>query len=242
MVAMAIGRSRPSRPPCETEGEIGVAFNHELPTGRAEQGKRRRSCSTASQARLLRSPWPRLLPAPSFRRPSTRTQAQSPAASAPGPVLKTPWGEPDLQGIWMEETDTPLQRPAKYADQEFFTEAQRAELDYVRSALAGKDKRAERGTELDVGGSYNQLFVPRKHTGARTSMVVDPPNGRIPQLTAEAQKIGRRRTGISPRSVAIDRDLQDRIPHLCRRQIRSEPLAAARGACPALQHRGHESP
>ena len=174
--------------------------------------------------------------------PITGTQAQTSPASAPAPVLKTLWGEPDLQGIWTEETDTPLQRPAKYADQEFFTAAQRAELDLQRAALAGKDRRAERGTELDVGGSYNQLFVPRKHTGTRTSMVVDPPNGRIPQLTAEAQKVGRRRAGISPRPVAIDRDLQDRIPDLCRRQIRSDPLAAARRACPALQHRGHESP
>jgi len=38
-----------------------------------------------------------------------------------GPDLKTPWGEPDLQGIWTDETDTPLQRPAQYANQEFFT-------------------------------------------------------------------------------------------------------------------------
>jgi hypothetical protein len=121
--------------------------------------------------------------------PIARTQAQSLAASAPAPVLKTPWGEPDLQGIWMEETDTPLQRPARYGNQEFFTAAQRAELDVERAALAGKDNRAERGTELDVGGSYNQLFVPRKHTGTRTSMIVDPPNGRIPQLTAEAQRL-----------------------------------------------------
>ena len=42
-------------------------------------------------------------------------------ASAQAPTLKTPWGEPDLQGIWTDETDTPLQRPAQYANQEFFT-------------------------------------------------------------------------------------------------------------------------
>jgi hypothetical protein len=120
--------------------------------------------------------------------PVTRMQAQSPAASAP-PVLKTPWGEPDLQGIWMEETDTPLERPARYANKEFFTAAELAELDAQRAALQGKDQRAERGTELDVGGSYNQLFVPRKHTGTRTSLIVDPPTGRIPQQTAEAQKM-----------------------------------------------------
>ena len=51
-----------------------------------------------------------------------RTQAQAPSATASAPVLKTPWGEPDLQGIWTDEFDTPLQRPAKYATQEFFTE------------------------------------------------------------------------------------------------------------------------
>src|SRR5579871_2782078 len=56
--------------------------------------------------------------------------AQAPAsAAAPSPPLITPWGEPDLQGIWTDETDTPLQRSPKFADQEFFTDAQRADLD-----------------------------------------------------------------------------------------------------------------
>ena len=64
-------------------------------------------------------------------------QAPSPGASPGTPVAapKTAWGEPDLQGIWTDETDTPLQRPAKYANQEFFTEAQRAELDKARSEV-----------------------------------------------------------------------------------------------------------
>ena len=69
-----------------------------------------------------------------------RTQAQGPAAAvtAPTPALKTPWGEPDLQGIWTDEFDTPLQRPAKYAEQEFFTEAQRAELDKERTEMLNR--------------------------------------------------------------------------------------------------------
>jgi hypothetical protein len=119
--------------------------------------------------------------------------AQAPTAPAappsPAPALKTPWGEPDLQGIWTDETDTPLQRPARYASQEFFTEAQRAELDRARSEVLGRDQRAERGTERDVGGAYNSVFVSWKRLGARTSLIVDPPNGRIPALTPEAQKI-----------------------------------------------------
>ena len=102
---------------------------------------------------------------------------------------KTPWGEPDLQGIWTDETNTPLQRPARFANQEFFTEAQRAELDKQRSEILGRDKRGERGTEVDVAGAYNDEFNSVKRTGARTSMIVDPPDGRIPPLTPEAEKI-----------------------------------------------------
>jgi hypothetical protein len=103
--------------------------------------------------------------------------------------LLTPWGEPDLQGIWTDETSTPLQRPAQYANQEFFTDEQRAELDRQRAGLLGRDKRGERGSEVDVAGAYNSEFNSVKRTGRRTSMVVDPPDGRIPPLTAEAQKI-----------------------------------------------------
>jgi hypothetical protein len=119
------------------------------------------------------------------------TSAQAPAgsATAPAPALKTPWGEPDLQGIWTDETDTPLQRSAKFANQEFFTEAQRAELNEARSAMLGRDRRAERGTARDVSGAYNSVFLSVKRIGARTSLILDPPNGRIPPLTPEAQKI-----------------------------------------------------
>src|SRR6201993_2895285 len=120
----------------------------------------------------------------------TGTAAQAPGASATlSPALKTAWGEPDLQGIWTDETETPLQRPAKYANQEFFTEAQRAELDRERSEVLGRDKRGERGTEFDLAGAYNSAFVSWKRVGARTSLIVDPPNGRIPPLTPAAQKV-----------------------------------------------------
>jgi hypothetical protein len=109
--------------------------------------------------------------------------------SAQAPSLKTSWGEPDLQGIWTDESDTPLQRSPKFANQEYFTEAQRTELDRERSALMRRDKRVERGTELDVAGAYNAVFTSQKRTGARTSLIIDPPNGRIPPMTPEAQKL-----------------------------------------------------
>src|SRR5207249_5737488 len=96
--------------------------------------------------------------------------------------------DPDLQGIWTDESDVPRQRPARYGNQEFFTAEQRADLDRQRSILIGRDRRAQRGTGADVAGAYNQVFTPKKRTGARTSRIVDPPNGRLPPLTAEAQK------------------------------------------------------
>jgi hypothetical protein len=114
----------------------------------------------------------------------TRTPAQAPVASSAG--LKTPWGEPDLQGIWTDEFDTPFQRPARYANQEFFTEAQRAELDKKRSALLGR-----LATERELAGGYNlAVFTSVKRTGARTSLVIDPPNGRIPGLRRWPPPIG----------------------------------------------------
>jgi len=126
----------------------------------------------------------------------TTASAQAPETSGAAPAvaplqtqLKTPWGEPDLQGIWTDETTTPLQRPAKYANQESFTEAERAELDRVRSDVLSRERRAERGTERDVSGSYNNVFVSFKRVGTRTSLIVDPPNGRIPPPTPEAAKI-----------------------------------------------------
>src|SRR5215467_9602495 len=108
--------------------------------------------------------------------PITQAFAQTPAAS--GAVSKTSWGEPDLQGIRTDEFDTALQRPAQLANQEFFTEAQRAELDKTRSATLTRF-----ATEREINAAYNRAtFRSTKQTGARTSKIVDPPNGRLPPL------------------------------------------------------------
>jgi hypothetical protein len=111
--------------------------------------------------------------------------AQAPQASA-GATPRTSWGEPDLQGIWTDEFDTPLQRPPRYANQEFFTAEQRADLDKSRLAILNRF-----ATEREINGAYNgATFFSTKRTGARTSKVVDPPNGRLPSLTPAAQKTG----------------------------------------------------
>ena len=118
------------------------------------------------------------------------TSGQTPTSAQKGPAVKTSWGEPDLQGIWGIELQIPLQRPEKFKNKEFFTDAEIAELDKERAAkpFGFGDKRAERGTERDLAGAYDsRVFLQHRHTGKRTSLIVDPPDGRLPPFTPEVQ-------------------------------------------------------
>jgi len=117
------------------------------------------------------------------------TSARTPAAAAPAP--KATWGQPSLEGIWLDEFDTPLERPAKYATREFLTDEERKAQDAERASNEGRNVRAEVGSRQDVAGAYNAVFTSVKPTGRRTSLVVDPPNGRIPSLTPSAQELNR---------------------------------------------------
>ena len=116
----------------------------------------------------------------------------TPAATADG---LTPWGEPDLQGIWTVTYKTPLERPAEFAGREFLSDEEMAELDQTRVANLGGNartagqNRAGRGTEQDVANAYNNVFNSYKRTGRRTSLVVDPPDGRIPPRTESVQRL-----------------------------------------------------
>jgi hypothetical protein len=113
--------------------------------------------------------------------------AKTETGAKAGPAPKTPWGEPDLQGIWTSDYDTPLERPAQHAHKEFFTDEERAELDRQRAGILAQDRpRPQRGDEQF--NAYNRVFQTQKHTGRRTSLIVDPPDGRIPPFTPEATK------------------------------------------------------
>ena len=109
------------------------------------------------------------------------------AAGAQSPrVPRTPWGDPDLQGLWTNATLTPLQRPAELAARPFYTPDEAAAFDRQRVAQTNADRPLRPGEV----GAYNDLFFERGTHGVktrRTSLVVDPPDGRIPPLTPEAQ-------------------------------------------------------
>jgi hypothetical protein len=158
---------------------------------------------------------------------ATQTSAQA--------ALRTPWGEPDLQGIWTEGFDTPLQRPARYANQEFFTEAQRQELDRRRAVYYGDDARQQRWSVLDDGVMYNTTFLTIKRAGPRTSMIVDPHND-------ACLRRRRSRPGIFPRAAAIDRRLQEQGAGVRWRQVRPDTIAAIFGTVAGLPRRQQWSP
>jgi hypothetical protein len=103
---------------------------------------------------------------------------------------RTPDGQPDLQGVWTNSTLTPLERPAELAGKAVLTEPEAAA--YVKSLLerVSSDRR-DGGAQTDVGRSYNEFWRDRGNNlvaDRRTSLIVDPPDGKIPPLTREAQK------------------------------------------------------
>jgi len=110
------------------------------------------------------------------------------AGSTPVAAGRTAWDDPDLQGIWTDPYQTPLQRPPQFASKEVFTDQERAALDQQRAAILRRDQRVERGSERDVAGAYNAVFQSVRPTGKRTSLVVDPPDGRLPPLTEDATR------------------------------------------------------
>jgi hypothetical protein len=102
-------------------------------------------------------------------------------------------GQPDLQGIWNFSTITPLERPAEFAGKEFLTEAEAAAFEARTVQRNNRDTR-ESSADADVASAYNEFWWDRGVRAARvngrvrTSLIVDPPDGKIPALTADAQQ------------------------------------------------------
>lgn len=119
-------------------------------------------------------------------------------------VPRTPFGHPDLQGVWANNSATPLQRPKQWADKQMLSDEELARLKQVSDEITANSGDAQFGDGLvlaaidqitkpgsyDPGtGNYNQFWiVDRDFTDRRTSLINSPSDGRIPALTPEAQK------------------------------------------------------
>jgi hypothetical protein len=101
---------------------------------------------------------------------------------------KTPWGEPDLQGVYSNRTITPFERPANVNGREFFTKEEVAGLESRAQQQSG-DQNRSKGTDADVSRAYNDFWWDRgtKVTTPRTSLVVEPPDGKVPAQTEAAK-------------------------------------------------------
>ncbi len=127
-------------------------------------------------------------------------------------------GHPDLQGVWTNSTLTPLERPAEFEGKPALSEAEAAAYEKRLLEQGNRDRR-DGGAEADVGRAYNELFFERGDRLARigntirTAMVVDPADGRVPALTADAQKrlqSARNQARLHPADSAENRSLQER--------------------------------
>ncbi|HTA43406.1 MAG TPA: hypothetical protein VK789_13215 [Bryobacteraceae bacterium] len=106
-----------------------------------------------------------------------------------GSMPRTSWGDPDLQGTWFVLYDVPLERSAANVNKAVLTDQEVAAANEAKGINPGRNMRAS-GAQ-DVSGAYNAVFNSVLKTGKRTSMIIDPPDGKIPPLVAGTQGGGR---------------------------------------------------
>ena len=101
-------------------------------------------------------------------------------------TAKTPWGDPDLRGYYLVATYTPLQRPAALKDKEFYTEEEAAEA--FKRAVESDAEVDPRNVHYDWKEYGMDAWQSGVRPNLRTSLIVEPRDGRLPPLTPEAQK------------------------------------------------------
>jgi hypothetical protein len=137
---------------------------------------------------------------PSRAAKQTVTPNRASAAKA-WTVPRTADGRPDLRGIWSSASLTPFERPKEFAGREFFTEAEAAEFTKTVLEQSNRDRRGATAQE-DVNGAYNEAWFERGTklaSNLRTSIVVDPPDGRVPALTPDAREAAAVRAAVQRR-------------------------------------------
>jgi hypothetical protein len=99
----------------------------------------------------------------------------------------TPWGDPDLQGVWTNDVVTPLERPIELGKREVLTEEELAQASEANERRQLDTGRPRNGDPILLQG-YNQFWIPRRNISHQTSLVVDPEDGQIPPQTPEGQR------------------------------------------------------
>ena len=118
---------------------------------------------------------------------SAAGQAAPSATADTWTAPRTAWGDPDLGGIWSFATITPLERPRDLQDRAFLSDAEIAAANQTAATRASSERRAELTPERDVALAYNQFWWDRGQSTGRTSLIIDPSDGRVPAKTRTAQ-------------------------------------------------------
>ena len=142
---------------------------------------------------------------------SAAPAAGQPAAAESWTVPRTSWGAPDLQGIWTNATLTPMERPEALADARLLTAEEAAALEARTAETRRENDRRVPG----VVGAYNQFWMDAGTTvvdSLCTSLVVDPPDGRIPWSAAGRERLrsDSARYGVGPFDSWVDADTGER--------------------------------
>ena len=148
--------------------------------------------------------------------PGVAGQTQTTPADTGTPTPRTAWGDPDLEGVWNNISNTPLERPDELAGKAEFTEEEA--IEFLTRTLRRIDRdRRDGAVETDVGRAYNEFWSDRQNkvlawANRRTSLVVDSPDGKLPPLTETGQqRVGSRRTARGrPAQSWEDRSLWER--------------------------------
>ena len=115
----------------------------------------------------------------------SKAAPKRPAASKAWTPTRTPWGDPDLQGVWNDATSTPLQRPSSRAGKDVLSDEEANEFQQELAFDLTRDRR-DGGPEADVNRAYNDHWMDARRlkitADRRTSLIVDPADGRIPPL------------------------------------------------------------
>ena len=146
---------------------------------------------------------------------SAPAAAARPRASAPAPwkAPRTTWGDPDLQGTWNNGTITPLERPRGVGEKELLSREEEEEINDQSDSRAAVEQRPTNAAQ-DLELAYDQVWWDRGQSIGRTSLIVDPKDGRLPALTPNGlQMLEARAEALRKRGAFdswIDRPLQER--------------------------------
>ena len=177
---------------------------------------------------------------------------------------RTPDGQPDLQGIWANNSATPMQRPEVLGARAELTDEELAQLQQqvseFRDAEQAGDLLGDRLFQQALGnskyqdfdevtGNYNAFWLVERQLDSRTSLIVDPPDGRYPPLTPEAQRaaqVRREHTAAHPSDGPEDRNLSDRCLHFGAPRLGAGynsyfQILQTPGYVTILQEMGHEA-